>query len=150
MHAASVHPEPGSNSRIIVLKSPSWVFQSLRAFFLSFFYFCLSSILFQNFTRSFFRTIFLLSLCTSSISCCSIFNDQFAAFKIYSFVIISQTPYACQVLFLSFLNFFSCSLTLAFATLLYYHICSLLSIPFFKVFSLFSKYFLKSIQCDCQ
>ena len=62
---------------LIVLKSLlQEVFQSVRAFFLSFFYFCLSSILFQNFTRSFFRTI-LFSLCTSSISCCSIFNDQF-------------------------------------------------------------------------
>ena len=43
---------------LIVLKSLFRVFQSVRAFFLSFFYFCLSSILFQNFTRSFFRTIF--------------------------------------------------------------------------------------------
>ena len=85
MHAASVHPEPGSNSRINCIKiTPLGVFQSFRAFFLSFFYFCLSSILFQNFTRSFFRTIFLLSLCTSSISCCSIFNDQLRCLSKYT------------------------------------------------------------------
>ena len=59
MHAASVHPEPGSNSRINCIKITSYeVFQSVRAFFLSFFYFCLSSILFQNFTRSFFALYF--------------------------------------------------------------------------------------------
>ena len=69
---------------LIVLKSLFRVFQSVRAFFLSFFYFCLSSILFQNFTRSFFRTIFLLSLCTSSISCCSIFNDQLRCLSKYT------------------------------------------------------------------
>ena len=106
MHAASVHPEPGSNSRLIVLKSLFRVFQSYRAFFQLLLLFCLSSILFQNLTRYFFRTILSCSpfrkssLCTSSISCCSIFNDRFLRCpQMYSFVIISQQHLICQYLF---------------------------------------------------
>ena len=45
MHAASVHPEPGSNSRIICINSSLLRCNYHSSFFSSFFYFCLSSIL---------------------------------------------------------------------------------------------------------
>ena len=62
----------------------------------------------------------------------------------YSSVIISQTYLLCQVLFLTFQNFFRAFFAPAFATLLYYHISFTLSIPFLKNFSLFF-YFLNLI-----
>ena len=74
MHAASVHPEPGSNSRINCIHHS---FRCHKSFELSLaLYFALSMCpaftghLFKGFPR--FRTRFLA--CTS-ISCCSIVND---------------------------------------------------------------------------
>ena len=107
MHAASVHPEPGSNSRLYCIKITLPSVPILSSFFSSFFYFfCLSSILFQNLTRYFFRTI-LSSLTSLSklrfvllLSLVVQFSmTDFAAFKIYSFVSIPQTLPLCQVLF---------------------------------------------------
>ena len=52
MHAASVHPEPGSNSRIFCINSLLSKCNYHSSFLLASFTFCLSSILFQNLTRS--------------------------------------------------------------------------------------------------
>ena len=91
MHAASVHPEPGSNSRSIVLKSLLKECSNLSSFFLASFTFCLSSILLRISNEISFA-LYFFSLCTSSISCCSIFNYQFAILDIqlchYSTLII--------------------------------------------------------------
>ena len=125
------------------------MFQSFfELFFLASFTFCLSSILFQNLTRflshyTFFALYFFNLLLFNfqwPIRCLQ--NIQLR-YYITNCMRLSST-------FFKFSKLFSYHLTLAFATLLYYHICSLLSIPFFKVFSLFLKYFLKSIKCDCQ
>ena len=67
MHAASVHPEPGSNSRSIVLKSLPKKCSNLSSFFLASFTFCLSSILLRisneiSFALYFFRFVLLKSL----------------------------------------------------------------------------------------
>ena len=67
MHAASVHPEPGSNSRSIVLKSLPKKCSNLSSFFLASFTFCLSSILLRisneiSFALYFFRFVLLQSL----------------------------------------------------------------------------------------
>ena len=65
---------------------------------------------------------------------------DFAALKIYSFVIISQSLPSCQVLFLTFLDLFCTFFRVpAFATLLYYHICWRLSSGFWKFFKSFFK-----------
>ena len=108
MHAASVHPEPGSNSRINCIKITSYeVFQSVRAFFLSFFYFCLSSILFQNFTRSFFALYFCFRfVLLQSLVVQFSMTDFFRCPQMYSFVSIPQTLPHCQVLFCTFSKLF--------------------------------------------
>ena len=67
MHAASVHPEPGSNSRSIVLTSLPKECSNLSSFFLASFTFCLSSILLRisneiSFALYFFRFVLLQSL----------------------------------------------------------------------------------------
>ena len=66
MHAASVHPEPGSNSRKMVYKmSPYGNTQYLSFELDCSFTFCLSSILFQELTRSVLAHTSML--CTSLI-----------------------------------------------------------------------------------
>ena len=144
MHAASVHPEPGSNSRINCIKITS----SRSVSIFSSFYFQLLLLLFEQYSLSefyeiFFRTILLLSLCTSSISCCSIFNDQFSLPKNIQLCYSITFFFTCQVLFLTFFKFFILYLASPkFATLLYYHILSPLSSGFLKVFSFFEIIFL--------
>ena len=98
MHAASVHPEPGSNSRCFVLNHPLEC-SNLIELFSSFFYFCLSSILFQNLTRysSFALYSFLTPLSVSRfvlafISCCSIFNDRFRCPSKYTALLVYHKP----------------------------------------------------------
>ena len=75
MHAASVHPEPGSNSQTICISSALAVRFFVWAIYLSFFYFLELCSLLLVFDRSVFRTCFIL-LCTS-IFCCSIVKVQF-------------------------------------------------------------------------
>ena len=80
MHAASVHPEPGSNSRIIVfnrsLKDRSNLYSSLFALSFSFPKIYFSWVLYssKNFSRFVFSHLHLL--CTSL--CYSIVKDQSA------------------------------------------------------------------------
>ena len=74
MHAASVHPEPGSNSLKNSISTGGSLPRSIsffRAFFLASNYFCLS-FLFSKFTNEIFT---LFSVFFSSL-CCSIFNDR--------------------------------------------------------------------------
>ena len=71
MHAASVHPEPGSNSRKNFISDTRRCLTSSRAIYLSF-TFCLSSIL-----NKLWRDQYLHLQCFVLLSCCSIFNDQF-------------------------------------------------------------------------
>ena len=95
----------------------------LRAFFLSFFYFCLSSILLRISNEIFFishytsllftkvRFVLLISLVvqfsmTNSAAYHSYIQNG------YSLVIISQSHQPCQVLFSSFWNFFRTRLSL--------------------------------------
>ena len=101
MHAASVHPEPGSNSRIFVF---NLAFASSNHFecYLSFSYFCLSCICsLRNFRVPFLHIL----LCLYFSLRCSIFNDRFAARFRDSFVIISQTFLIVNTFFKSFLIF---------------------------------------------
>ena len=112
MHAASVHPEPGSNSRIFCINSLLSKCNYHSSFLLASFTFCLSSILFQNLTRSLshytltrilykFALYFLQSLVVQFSMTDSLF------LKVYSFVIISHPLHVCQVLFLTFFKLFS-------------------------------------------
>ena len=107
MHAASVHPEPGSNSRIIVLKSPLKVVPIASSFFSQLLLLLFEQYSLSEFYEIFFRTILLLSLCTSSISCCSIFNDRFRcpleSLQLYYSI---TSRFVCQAFFYTFLNFF--------------------------------------------
>ena len=137
MHAASVHPEPGSNSRINCIKITSYeVFQSVRAFFLSFFYFCLSSILFQNFTRSFFALYFcfrfvLLQSLVVQFSMTDLYCIQ--NIQLYYSITIR---FVCQAFFITFLNFFR----LARAS----RVCDLVILPqLFTIVKSFFESFLK-------
>ena len=100
MHAASVHPEPGSNSRIVVSKISqrrSQIF--IRAWLL--FTFCLSSISLRIVEfRS--RTHTWISPCSMLVlsSCCSIFNDRFrypflwAAWPLYHTVFLLSSTFS--------------------------------------------------------
>ena len=72
MHAASVHPEPGSNSRMFVF---NLAYASSNHFecYLSFSYFCLSCICsLRNFRVPFLHIL----LCLYFSLRCSIFNDR--------------------------------------------------------------------------
>ena len=141
MHAASVHPEPGSNSRSIVLKSLPKKCSNLSSFFLASFTFCLSSILLRISNEISFA-LYFFSLCTSSISCCSIFNDQFRCPSMVTASLLYhiRSPFV-KYFFQLFKTFFVAFLPPAFATLLYYHISLHLSIPFLKFFKVFFKKF---------
>ena len=107
MHAASVHPEPGSNSRNHGIKT--WGLPHdpilLPSLALSFFYFCLSSILLKNFRVP----LHISMLCTSLL----LFNFQRSSRL--------EVPFSPQPRFR--------------ATLLLYHFRSGLSTPFSKLFS---------------
>ena len=106
MHAASVHPEPGSNSRNHCIKTTK-AFASadpicFRVLLLASFTFCLSSILIQRIVRDPFAHTFI---CFVLLSCCSIFKD-------HSPPLLRQLDYyttslpLCQYLFQKFFNFF--------------------------------------------
>ena len=98
MHAASVHPEPGSNSRkfYIIIRSlkNSYNLFSSYSFLASF---TLLSI-YNSLTRSLLRTCFFNKLCFVLLSCCSIFNDHSLPFlRQLDYYIIPFSP--CQYLF---------------------------------------------------
>ena len=106
MHAASVHPEPGSNSRNHCIKTQvSPRFNLTSSIALSFFYFCwvvFSSVRISEIRFKLVRFVLL--------SCCSIFKDQFAValastFLLYHFVIRLSIPF--WKVFSSFFNFFN-------------------------------------------
>ena len=101
MHAASVHPEPGSNSRMFVFNLASASSNHFECY-LSFSYFCLSCICsLRNFRVPFLHIL----LCLYFSLRCSIFNDRFAARFRDSFVIISQPLPFVNTFFKSFLIF---------------------------------------------
>ena len=95
MHAASVHPEPGSNSRKNFISDTRRCLTSSRAIYLSF-TFCLSSIL-----NKLWRDQYLHLQCFVLLSCCSIFNDRAALFSGQLDYYITPLP-LCQYLFSNF------------------------------------------------
>ena len=101
MHAASVHPEPGSNSRIIISYLPSRVaitFSSSYSFLASF---TLLSI-YNSFDEI---SYFALRNALYNLSCCSIFNDRRRPLS--GQLDYYTTPsFICQELFLIFLKKF--------------------------------------------
>ena len=108
MHAASVHPEPGSNSRYHCIKtaglSPYRSNLYYRAFALSNFTFCLSSILVWI-VRDPIHTLFFSFVL---LSCCSIFKDHLLCRFCGSFTIISQHfPFVKSFFEKNSKNFFS-------------------------------------------
>ena len=102
MHAASVHPEPGSNSRMFVFNLASASSNHFECY-LSFSYFCLSCICsLRNFRVPFLHILY---------ACTSLFVVQFSmtvslARFADSFVIISQSFPFVNTFFKSFLTFF--------------------------------------------
>ena len=119
MHAASVHPEPGSNSRKICIKTAFADLIVFRAWLL--FTFCLSSILFKNCEICFTHGFDLSKPCFVLISYCSIFNDR----------LLLWPAFLLQ----------SC------AALVLYHFISTLSIPFLKKVSIFFGFFCFAKNC---
>ena len=104
MHAASVHPEPGSNSRKNFISNTLGRLTSSRAIYLSF-TFCLSSIL-----NKLWRDQYLHLQCFVLLSCCSIFNDRLLPFLADSSTIISQPKPFVNTFFQIFSKkFFRCS-----------------------------------------
>ena len=89
MHAASVHPEPGSNSRKMVYLFPYSSLHGLISFpsfcSLLFLYSCFVFLLWN--CRDSFLHI-LLFYASYFFSCCSIFNDRSAPALCESFVIL--------------------------------------------------------------
>ena len=111
MHAASVHPEPGSNSRKIVYETSFRTLDIfLRAWLL--FTFCLSSILFQRIHEICSCTYFYALYFSH---CCSIFNDRtiFRSPSLPLFAtawLLYHNVFALSIPFLKFFqNFFSVS-----------------------------------------
>ena len=103
MHAASVHPEPGSNSR---LKS---LYLSYLLSLLFSFRNCRDLLVAKFFLASFFCTFFfVLSYFVLSLNRCSIFKDHFAPSRISSFRALDYystfIPF-CQHFFSSFFRF---------------------------------------------
>ena len=76
MHAASVHPEPGSNSRNHFYYNLTLSGESTICFRV----FLLASITLLSIYNSLTRMYFALCFALYFSSCCSIFNDRFAAF----------------------------------------------------------------------
>ena len=100
MHAASVHPEPGSNSRKIYIISQVALSYNLSS------YFILASFTLLSIYNS-FKTRFALAFCFVLISCCSIFNDRFAVPLGDDFDSIPQRSTVVNTFLKSFLkNFF--------------------------------------------
>ena len=114
MHAASVHPEPGSNSRKICIKTSTRTIQSFSELDCSF-TFCLSSILFKNCEICFTHGFDFSKPCFVLISYCSIFNDR----------LLLRSAFLLQ----------------SRAALVLYHFISTLSIPFLKKVSFFFGFF---------
>ena len=99
MHAASVHPEPGSNSRKNFISDTRRCLTSSRAIYLSF-TFCLSSIL-----NKLWRDQYLHLQCFVLLSCCSIFNDRTVLSCGQLDYYITSLP-LCQYLFSNFFKKF--------------------------------------------
>ena len=141
MHAASVHPEPGSNSLKILYQHPKvlipfseflWLFNT---FTFAWFVFLL------EFSRSLTRYIFCIVLCVSSLVL--LFNFQWPTpCSLHSLTIIPQPkPFVNTFLKIFFKNFFAQAIALArinarsCAALLVYHYARFLSTVFLTFFS---------------
>ena len=102
MHAASVHPEPGSNS----LKYVIYTALRLSASRNSYLEFCSRSLLLKSFRRYLYRLFFVQknfrSLC---LSCCSIFKEPAAAL-VDSLFSISLLSFLVNTFLLGFFNLF--------------------------------------------
>ena len=161
MHAASVHPEPGSNSlkngiyQMAGFRSTTQNINSRALIFVSSFYLNLPFVRVQKNCRDFLQVSFvsvspiLISVphCTFlSISCCSIFKDH--SYQVFLLIlsltrdlyIISYLEAFVKRFFKSFL-FFSNSLAFRLGrfwlTLILYHIFNRLSRGFQKFFRAF-------------
>ena len=102
-HAASVHPEPGSNSLKNSISTEKRNFFPLPGsyhfleLFSSFYYFCLSFFFQSSLTRSSHFSVFFFSS-----SCCSIFNERAASCRQLSYS--TTLLLLCQPLFERFLE----------------------------------------------
>ena len=142
MHAASVHPEPGSNSRINCIKITPYECLNLFELSSSFFYFFVWVVFSLEFLTSFFRTILHLFYQVRFVLLLSLVVQfsmtDFAALKIYSFVIISQSLPSCQVLFLTFIDlfapFFVCPRSRPCYITIFVVVCQVVFESFLKVF----------------
>ena len=136
MHAASVHPEPGSNSRINCIKITLSSVPIFRAFFLASFTFVWVVFSFRisneiSFALYFFALYFFNLL---------LFNFQWPMCCIskYTALLVYHIRYHFVKYFFHLsINFFTRFLATAFATLLYYHINYPLSRGFWKFFHIF-------------
>ena len=111
---------------IIVLKHPEGWFNLLSSLALSFFYFCLSSILIcKNFRDPFQAVRFVL------LSCCSIFKDHSSTrFRASTFLLYHFVPRLSSLFSKLFSTFFKVAQALSFAcplTLQFRHPCGQLS-----------------------
>ncbi len=142
MHAASVHPEPGSNSLKNSISTPLGVNTFFRAS-LTFLYFTLLGLCFLlEFSRSltrYFVSFFVFHLS----SCCSIFNDLRRSLSsdlviiLHHFAFVNTFSKVFSKLFLPRVSPSAVSLPRFCAALLVYHFLPSLSIGFLKVFSFF-------------
>ena len=102
MHAASVHPEPGSNSQTNCISSASAVRFLSELFILAFFTFLeLCSLWFWQILYS-----HLLNLLCTSIFCCSIVKFQFCPPFFRKLVYYITFVILCQYLFSNFFKIF--------------------------------------------
>ena len=95
MHAASVHPEPGSNSRKIYIISQLSLSYNLSS------YFILASFTLLSIYNS-IDEICTCFFCFVLISCCSIFNDRLLPFSATALLVYHNT----FLLSIPFLKFF--------------------------------------------
>ena len=98
MHAASVHPEPGSNSRKIYIISRPRSSYNLSS------YFILASFTLLSIYNS-IDEICTCFFCFVLISCCSIFNDRLLSFFATALLVYHNTL-ALSIPFWKFFRFF--------------------------------------------
>ena len=103
MHAASVHPEPGSNSQTICISSAVAVRSFLSELFYSSFFLLFRVVYSLFLTDLYFALAYLL--CTS-IFCCSIVKLQFRAPFCRALVYYITAFLVCQYLFEIFFKIF--------------------------------------------
>ena len=111
MHAASVHPEPGSNSRIIVSHHISVLISLLSKCADLFSLVCGVFLLLIGFLRncrvcSYYYSVLVLYSFVLALYHCSVFKDRSPTALADSFCIISLLPYFVNTFFEFFFSFF--------------------------------------------